>query len=245
MSPESIIMISLAIFLIAFLYSTVGHAGASGYIAVMTLFSIAPIMIKPTALTLNIIVALISTVQFYRAGFFSFSLFWPFALLSVPFAYLGGYMHIPSGVFRIIVGMVLLFSAYRFFFNPQQDEEPHPPKTIAALPIGAGLGFVSGLTGVGGGIFLTPLLLVMKWAKTKTAAAVSAPFILVNSISGLAGNISNTQQFPIVALPFVIAAVIGGSIGSFAGSKKFSTVLIKRFLALILLIAGSKLLFIS
>lgn len=245
MSPESIIMISLAIFLIAFLYSTVGHAGASGYIAVMTLFSIAPILIKPSALTLNIIVALISTVQFYRAGFFSFSLFWPFALLSVPFAYLGGYVHIPSDIFRIIVGIVLLFSAYRFFANPQQDEEPHPPKTIAAFPIGAGLGFLSGLIGIGGGIFLTPLLLVMKWAKTKTAAAVSAPFILVNSLSGLAGNISSTQQLPIIVVPFVIAAVIGGSIGSFAGSKKFSTVLIKRFLALILLIAGSKLLFIS
>ena len=185
MTPEQIPLLAVAVLVVAFLYSSVGHAGASGYIAVMSLFSLAPGVIKPTALLLNILVASIGAWQFWRAGHFSWRLFWPFALLSIPAAFLGGYTNLPTHVFKAAVGLVLWFSAARFLLRPGADDVVHEPSRPAAISIGAGLGLLSGLTGTGGGIFLTPLLLLMRWARTKTAAAVSALFILVNSASGL------------------------------------------------------------
>lgn len=174
MTTEQLTLLTLAILIVAFLYSCVGHAGASGYIAVMSLFGLAPAVIKPTALTLNILVASIGTWQFYRAGYFSWRLFWPFALLAVPMAFLGGYLNLPTQVFKIVVGIVLLFSAARFLWKPAEDEIAHEPTRPVAITWGAGLGLLSGLTGTGGGIFLTPLLLFMRWSRVKTAAAVSA-----------------------------------------------------------------------
>jgi uncharacterized protein len=243
MSPEQLSFLTLAILIIAFLYSCVGHAGASGYIAVMTLFSLAPAEIKPTALVLNILVASIGTWQFWRAGYFSWSLFWPFALLAVPMAFLGGYVDLPTQVFKVMVGVVLLFSAARFFWNPADDTVAHEPSRPLAISLGAGLGLLSGLTGTGGGIFLTPLLLMMRWAKTKNAAAVSALFILVNSTSGLLGNLTSTRRFPAFAIALAVAAILGGTAGSYFGSRRFDHVLIKRLLALVLLVAGLKLVF--
>src|SRR2546428_6442357 len=188
MQVDYILLICLAILVVAFLYSSVGHAGASGYIAVMTLFGLAPPVIKPAALVLNILVASLTAWQFWRAGHFSWRLFWPFAVLSVPFAFLGGYINLPTHVFKILVGLVLLYSAGHFFIQTGPDQEPSEPSRPIAISVGAGLGLLSGLTGTGGGIFLTPLMIFMRWARTKTASAASALFILVNFVSGLLGN---------------------------------------------------------
>jgi len=241
MSPELLVALTAGIFVIALLYSSVGHAGASGYIAVMSLLGLAPAVIKPTALTLNILVASIGAWQFWRAGHLRWSLFWPFALLSFPLAFLGGYLNLPTQAFKILVGVVLLFSAFRLLARPPAESEPYDPPRVAALGAGAGMGLLAGLTGTGGGIFLTPLLLFMHWARAKQAAAVSALFILVNSISGLLGNIGATKTFPTFALVLLVAAGAGGAIGSYFGSRRFDPVVIKRLLAIVLLIAGAKL----
>src|SRR5437763_16751669 len=166
----------LAIAGIAFLYSSVGHAGASGYIATMTLFGLTATVIRPTALILNILVAAIGSFQFWRAGYFSWRLFWPFALLSVPAAYFGGYLQPSASFLRILIGVVLLFSAVRLIFRRFDPPAVISPSPSTAIGVGAGIGFLSGLTGTGGGIFLTPLLLFCRWAHIRQAAAVSALF---------------------------------------------------------------------
>ncbi len=240
---EQLAIVCLAVLVIAFLYSSVGHAGASGYIAVMTLFSFAPDVIKPTALILNILVACLSSWQFYRAEYFQWSLFWPFALLSVPFAFLGGYVNLPVQFFKILVGVVLLYSAFRFLVRPKPDSDANPPSHRVALPVGAGLGLLSGLTGTGGGIFLTPLMIFMRWSRTKAASATSAVFILVNSVAGLLGNLSSTSTLPSFALLLMVSVILGGAVGSYYGSNKFSTTVVKRMLAVVLTIAGFKLIF--
>lgn len=243
MSPDTLWILTVAVFAVAILYSSVGHAGASGYIAVMSLLSVAPAEIKPIALTLNILVASIGAWQFWRAGHFSWPLFWPFALLSVPFAFLGGYLNLPTHIFKIIVGVVLVLSAIQFLLRPPADSDPRPPPRSIALGAGGMLGLLSGLTGTGGGIFLTPLLILMHWARTKSAAAVSAPFILLNSASGLAGNFTATKSFPVFTWALVVAVVIGGTIGSWFGSRRLPHLAIKRLLAVVLTIAGFKLIF--
>lgn len=258
MTPEFLMLLCAALFVVALLYSSVGHAGASGYIAVMSLLSLAPAVIKPTALALNILVALVAAWQFWRAGHFRWALFWPFAVTAVPAAFVGGWISLPTRVFTLLLGLVLLWSAWRFFSEPKAP----PPETAtagasassaasaersvpraAALASGAGIGLLSGLTGTGGGIFLTPLLLMMGWAQPKNAAAVSALFILMNSTSGLLGNWASTRNLP-DELPMLLAAVlVGGAIGSFMGSRRLPAQQIKRLLAVVLVIAGLKLLF--
>src|SRR5438046_7205843 len=196
MDNTQLAFLCLAIAVIAFLYSSVGHAGASGYIATMTLFGLAATVIRPTALVLNILVATIGSFQFWRAGHFSWKLFWPFALLSVPAAYLGGYLQPSASVLRTLIGLVLLFSAARLIFRREDPPKVEQPSVPTAIGFGAGIGFLSGLTGTGGGIFLTPLLLFCHWAYIRQAAAVSALFILVNSISGLSGYFTANQTIP-------------------------------------------------
>jgi uncharacterized membrane protein YfcA len=241
--PETIVLLTLAVLVVAFLYSSVGHAGASGYIAVMTLFGLAPNVVKPAALVLNILVASIGTWQFWRAGHFSWRLFWPFALLAIPMAFVGGYTNLPAHIFQVLVGIVLLASAALFLFRPANDTVNREPNRAVAILSGGGLGLLAGLTGTGGGIFLTPLLLLMRWARTKSVAATSALFILLNSISGLAGNFSSTKNLPSFAFVLVGAAVVGGAAGSYFGSWRFNHVVIKRLLAVVLTIAGLKLIF--
>src|SRR3989442_447506 len=204
MDIAQFIFLFLAIGIIAFLYSSVGHAGASGYIATMTLFGIETATIRPTALLLNILVASIGAFQFWRAGHFSWKLFWPFALLSVPAAYFGGYLQPSASVLRILIGLVLLFSAARLVFRGRDPAETVTPSQPMAIGIGAGLGFLSGLTGTGGGIFLTPLLLFRRWAHIRRAAAVSALFILVNSIGGLVGYFTAKHSVPSLGLLLAI-----------------------------------------
>ena len=243
MDLAQLIPLFLAVGIVAFLYSSVGHAGASGYIAVMALFGLAATVIKPTALVLNILVATIGSVQFWRAGHFQWKLFWPFALLSVPAAYFGGYLQIPAPALKILLGLVLLFSAARLFFRRADPEHPVPPSRPSALGVGATIGFLSGLTGTGGGIFLTPLMLFLNWARIKEVAAVSALFILVNSISGLVGYLGANHFVPSLAFVLAAAAITGGAVGSYLGSRRFPVRTISLLLASVLIIAGLKLLF--
>jgi uncharacterized membrane protein YfcA len=234
-------MLIAGITIVAFLYSSVGHAGASGYIAVMTLCGLSATFIRPTALVLNILVAAIGSFQFWRAGYFSWQLFWPFALLSVPAAYLGGYVSVPAQLLKILIGAVLLFSAARLFLRQADPPDAEPPPVPVAIGTGAGIGILSGLTGTGGGIFLTPLLLFCRWASIRGAAAVSALFILVNSIAGLAGYISSGQPVPKFAWILAVAAVIAGTLGSHLGSRRFPVRTISLILATVLVLAGCKL----
>jgi uncharacterized membrane protein YfcA len=243
MDTTHLVLLFVAIGLIAFLYSSVGHAGASGYIATMTLFGLAPTVVRPTALVLNILVASIGTFQFWRAGHFSWKLFWPFALLSIPAAYIGGYLQPSASILRILIGIVLLFSAARLFFRRSDPPQTSPPSQPVAISVGAGLGFLAGLTGTGGGIFLTPLLLFCQWAKIRQAAAVSALFIWVNSVAGLVGYFTKVHSIPSLGLILAAAAITGGIIGSHLGSRHLAVRVISLFLATVLLIAGAKLIF--
>jgi uncharacterized membrane protein YfcA len=238
---EPLFWMTAAVFVVAVLYSSVGHAGASGYIAIMALFNLAPAVIKPAALLLNIAVACIGSVQFWRAGYFQWQLFWPFAVLAIPCAFLGGSVTLPTPVFRAVVGLVLCFSALRLLIKSPAETAPAPPTRPTALGVGAGLGLLAGLTGTGGGIFLTPLMMFKHWARTKNIAAVSAVFILVNSVAGLAGNFSSARTFPAIAWPLLAAAMSGGALGSYLGSQRLSPTQIKRFLAAVLGVAAGKL----
>jgi uncharacterized protein len=243
MDYTHLVSLFLAVGVIALLYSSVGHAGASGYIAIMTLWGLAPATIRPTALVLNILVASIGAFQFWRAGHFGWKLFWPFALLSVPAAYLGGYLQPSASVLKILIGLVLLFSAVRLIFRRYDPPEVTPPSRPTAIGVGAAIGFLSGLTGTGGGIFLTPLLLFCRWAHIRRAAAVSALFILVNSIAGIAGYVAKVHSVPSLAIVLAGAAIAGGAIGSHFGSRRFPARTISIFLAIVLIIAGTKLIF--
>ncbi len=244
MSSELIAVLALALAIVAFLYSSVGHAGASGYIAVMSLLSMSPAVIKPTGLVLNILVASIASWQFVSAGNFQWRLFWPFAVFAFPASVVGGYVTLPTDLFKVLVGGVLLVSAIRFLSETSDERPARPPSVPIGLVTGAALGLLAGLTGTGGGIFLTPLLLLMGWARAKVAAGVSAPFILLNSVGGLAGNLASTEQLPDFMLPLAIAVVLGGSLGSHLGSRRFAPLTIKRLLAVVLLVAGAKLILV-
>lgn len=243
MEPTTFALLLIGITVVAFLYSSVGHAGASGYIAVMSLCGLSASFIRPTALVLNILVAALGAFQFWRAGHFSWSLFWPFALLSVPCAYFGGSLHLPSERLKILLGVVLLFSAARLFFRPRDPAATKAPSQPLAIGTGAAIGFLSGLTGTGGGIFLTPLLLFCRWSTIKRAAAVSVLFILVNSIAGLAGFLKSGQSVPSDAWRLAVGAVLAGTAGSYLGSQRFPVRTVSLLLASVLVIAGCKLLF--
>ncbi len=243
MEPTTLLII-LAIFVVAVLYSSVGHGGASGYLAVMALLAVAPEVTRPTALVLNLFVASIGTVQFYRAGYFSWRIFLPFAVASIPMAFVGGMIHLPTEVYKIVLGAVLCLAAVRLAINLKGDDRVKDPPILACLLIGACIGLLSGMVGVGGGIFLTPVLLLMHWAETRVAAGVSVLFILVNSISGLLGNYSQVSVLPPGVWIWIAAAVAGGLIGSTLGSKKFDSMTMRRVLAVVLLFAGVKLIFV-
>jgi uncharacterized membrane protein YfcA len=238
------LIIILAIFIVAVLYSSVGHGGASGYLAVMAFMAVAPEITRPTALVLNLFVASIGTFQFYRAGYFSWRIFLPFAITSIPFAFLGGTITLPTTAYKILLGIVLMLAALRLAWKFSPDTEIKRPPLWICLAIGAVIGLLSGLVGVGGGIFLTPVLLLMNWSETKTAAGVSALFILVNSISGLLGNLAQVEKLSPNVWIWVGAAIAGGLIGSTLGSRKFNSLMLRRVLALVLAFAGFKLIFV-
>ena len=243
-------VLTLAIGAVALLYASVGHAGATGYIAVMTLFGLDPQVIRPTALMLNVIVASIVTAQFWRAGHFRPRLFIPLAVASVPAAAAGGAASLPTAAFEAIVGVVLLFSAVRIVVEPRgeagdADVDPTGASRFTSLfliALGGSLGLLSGLTGVGGGVFLTPALLALRVAPVKQVAAVSAPFILVNSIAGLLGGFAAGRPLPPIGLAVIGAVVVGGAVGSQLGAFRVSPQGLRRLMGVVLVVAGLKLL---
>ena len=245
MPVSETIAIALLFLLGAALYSSVGHGGASSYLAVMGLFSLSPEVMKPTALSLNILVAAVATIKFYRARLFKWELFWPFAIASIPAAFIGGAIVLPARWYKILVGIVLLYAAVWMFRSSLRatQREPQTPPLWAAIVSGLLIGFLSGLTGVGGGIFLSPLLLYMGWAETRATSAVAAAFILVNSIAGLLGHLSSVSQLPPNIPIWAIAVVIGGWIGATYGSRRAPTAVLRQLLSLVLIVAGLKLAF--
>lgn len=237
------IILSILFFFAALLYSSVGHGGASGYLAVMGLVGIEPSLMKPTALCLNILVSSIAFFRFYKAGAFSWALFIPLALTAIPFAYLGGTVSLPSHIYKPVVGAVLLFAAYQSFKSANVLTEQQilkPVSNALLLVVGAGLGLLSGLTGVGGGIFLSPLLLFTRWSTPKIVAGVAAAFIFVNSVSGLLGVLSTGAKIPSELPIWLTVVLVGGFLGATYGSKKLADPILNRLLAIVLLIAGVK-----
>ncbi|MGH9364660.1 MAG: sulfite exporter TauE/SafE family protein [Thermoanaerobaculia bacterium] len=240
------VLLAASMLVAAVLYSSVGHGGASAYLAVMALSGIAPAVMRPTALVLNLFVAAIAAVQFARAGYFSWRLFWPFALGSVPLAFAGGTIQLPETLYKQILACVLLVAALRLFFEPRRAEGARAPMAVwLAVLVGAAIGFLSGLTGVGGGIFLSPILLVGGWSEPKQTAAVSAAFIWVNSLSGLAGQTASILLIPPAAIAWGAAAVAGGLVGSTLSSRLLAGRTLKRLLAVVLVVAGLKMLISS
>ncbi len=232
------------LFFVAFLYASVGHGGASGYLALMAIFSIAPDVMKPTALLLNLFVSLTSFIQFYRGGHFNWKIFLPFALASVPMAFVGGLVTIDAVVYKKVLGGLLLIPVIRFLFLSNiKVEERKKVNIIIAVLIGATIGFLSGLIGIGGGIILSPILLLMRWTDMKQTAAISALFIFVNSVSGLAGQLTKGIHFTTDMYTYVVIAFVGGLFGAYYGSVRFKQKALSFMLAAVLGIASFKLLF--
>lgn len=234
------LLLGLTFFLASLLYAAVGHGGASAYLAVMGLCGMLPVDMKPTALVLNIAVSGVALGHFAMAGHFSHRLFWPLAAASVPAAFLGGWLDSPEPIYKIILAAALTAGALRLV-TPHSE---HQIERSAAIPVllasGAGIGFLSGLVGIGGGIFLTPLLVIFRWAPAKTAAAVSAAFIAVNSCSGIGGFIAKGGQIPAMAWALLPCVVIGGWIGSCWGSGTATSPALRRSLAAVLVVAAAK-----
>ncbi|MEM1083780.1 MAG: sulfite exporter TauE/SafE family protein [Verrucomicrobiota bacterium] len=235
-------LLHAAVLLLAFLYASVGHAGASGYIAAMSLAGIAIPEIRPAALIMNLGVACFGSWHFIRGGHLRWHLTWPFLVAALPLAFLGGKTLLPTSTITLLLGAVLLFSAIRFLLPLKEPaEEPKSPKLGLALITGAILGYLAGLTGTGGGIFLTPLLLIAGWATPKTAAASSILFIAGNSLAGLAGFSLGDTPIPWHLASLLPCALIGGFAGSRLGSYHFAPATIRRLLAIVLLVASAKL----
>ena len=245
MDPSTVILLALLMAAAAALYASVGHGGASAYLGLMALFAVPLEVMWPTALALNLVAAGYSAVSYLRAGQFNPRLFLVFAVTAIPMAWLGGRVHLPPEAYRPLLGVVLWFAAARMLWRPvwSAARPVQPPSALVALPAGAGLGFLAGLTGTGGGIFLSPLILLFRWEEPRRTSGVAAVFIVVNSAAGLAGNLSVLPALP-SALPVFVAAVAAGAVvGTWLGLHHLSRPWLLVVLGLVLLLAGAKLIF--
>lgn len=244
LETDHIYIFLLILPIVAFLYASVGHGGASGYLALMALFSFTPSIMKPTALLLNLFVAAISFYYYYKEGYFNKKLFLSFAITSIPFAFLGGTIEVDASLYKKILAVLLVFAILKMLnvFGKEKDSIK-TVKLWKGLLVGALIGFFSGLIGIGGGIILTPIILLLHWGKMKEAAAVSALFIWVNSASGLIGQISSGVQLSMDAFILVLIALVGGFFGAYLGSKKINNQKLRYILAFVLIIASVKLFF--
>lgn len=244
MDSLTLAMMAILVCIVAALYASVGHGGASGYLAILSFFAVPTVEMASAALVLNVLVSGIGFFTFYRAKHFDFSLAWPFLVLSIPAAFVGGLIHVSDRTYLALLAIVLVAAAYRLSRNGSASadtSEMKRPRLTIALPVGGGIGLLSGIVGVGGGIFLSPLMIFLKWADPKKTAAVSAFFILVNSIAGIGGRLvrDNFQSGSMIYL--IIAAVAGGFLGSYIGANKITGLVLRRILSIVLLVAAGKL----
>jgi uncharacterized protein len=239
---EHLPLLILLTLVAAVLYSSVGHGGASGYLAAMALVGAAPAMTKPTALILNILVAGVGTIRYLRAGCFDAGVFWPFAVGAVPFAFLGGATAAPDDVYRRILGIVLLVAALGLVLRKERTDATGALHPAVGIAVGAGIGFLSGVIGVGGGIFLSPLLIYFGVATTRQTLGIAALFILLNSAAGLLGHIGSLQAVPREAALLAPTALVGGLVGTYLGAKRLAPVWLRGVLTVVLTIAALKLL---
>jgi uncharacterized membrane protein YfcA len=236
------LLLAVCMFLGAILYTSVGHAGASAYIAMMALFSVAPAVMRPTALALNVLVASFTSLRYWLAGLFRWRTLWPLLLGAAPFAFIGGAIQLPGAYYKPIVGIVLLIGGVRFLLPKElkSNADPRDPPVWLGALCGAGIGLLAGLTGTGGGIFLSPLLLFLGWSETRTASGVVAVFILCNSTAGLLGNVAIIKALPPDLPLYAIAVILGAIIGTTFGIR-FSVPMILKALGFVLIVAGFKL----
>ena len=239
---SSELLLAACMFLGAVLYTSVGHAGASAYIALMALFGLAPAVMRPTALALNILVASFTSFRYLRAGLFRWRTLWPFLLGAIPFAFIGGAIQLPGAYYKPIVGVVLLVGGARLLWPKEltTNAEPRDPPVWLGALCGAGIGLLSGLTGTGGGIFLSPLVLFLGWSATRTASGVAAVFILCNSVAGLLGNVAIVRALPPDLPLYAVAVLLGAIVGTTFGIR-FAVPHVLKALGLVLIVAGMKL----
>jgi len=236
----------LLIPIVAFMYSAVGHGGASGYLALMALFSFSPEVMKPTALMLNLIVAGLSFYHYWRKGHFNFKLFIVFSIGSIPLSFVGGLIEVDTRLYKIVLGLLLIFAVLRILnvFGRESEKTKEVP-WVSGLIFGVSIGFLSGLIGIGGGIILSPLILLMHWGKMKEAAAVSALFIWVNSAAGMMGQLVKGVEFDSNLWLYILLAICGGFLGGLSGSARMKNSNLKFLLAFVLILASIKLIFVS
>ena len=242
MSWEWELLLAFCLFLGAALYTTVGHAGASAYIAIMALFGVAPAVMRPTALVLNILVSAYASWRYIGAGLFRWRTLWPVLISAIPTAFVGGSIQLPGQYYRPLVGVVLLVAAARLLWPREPRAAPEPVDMPVGWGIlaGCGIGLLSGLTGTGGGIFLSPLILFMGWSDTRTASGVAAVFILCNSTAGLLGNLASVRTLPPDLPLLAVATLAGAVVGTMLGISRFANATILKALGLVLLVAGLK-----
>lgn len=242
MPETSELLLAACMFVGAALYTSVGHAGASAYIALMALFGVGATVMRPTALALNILVAGFTSFRYLRAGLFRWRTLWPFLIGAIPFAFIGGAIQLPGQLYRPLVGIILLIAGVRFLWpkEPASTREPREPPIIAGVACGTIVGLLSGLTGTGGGIFLSPILLFAGWSDTRTASGVAAVFILCNSLAGLLGNVAIVKSLPPNLPIYAVAVLMGAILGTTVGIR-LSIPIILKALGLVLVIAGLKL----
>lgn len=238
---ETLVLLCLAIAIAAALYSSVGHGGASAYIALMALLGLAPEEVRPAALVLNILVAGLGAWRYLSAGRFDWRVFWPFAVAAIPAAFFAGRIDVPEHIYRPLLAAALAAAAFRYLVWPQLDavKGSTPPSIVIALPAGAALGALAGLTGIGGGVYLSPLIVFAGWADPQRATGIAACFIVVNSIAGLAGRVSSLAMLPSYLPLLAVAALVGALIGTTWSLKGLDKKGVLRVLGVVLAIAAA------